>query len=171
MKTTHELYKYALAVLLALAGGANVWGQRTGNQYTDAGSGGDYVSVEILNATGTSEANNHEVDYAIDKGNYSSSTYWQSTNNDENPTITLQIPEGNTITRLEITSAPYSENNRPRSVTIRTSNSATGNWTLEKERNWNGNTSMTIDGLSIREPYVQIEFERNSSWMDGELRG
>lgn len=27
MRATHELYKYALAVLLALAGGANVWGQ------------------------------------------------------------------------------------------------------------------------------------------------
>lgn len=42
MKTIHELYKYALAVLLALAGGVNVWGQEIPNgQYViqlDAGS-------------------------------------------------------------------------------------------------------------------------------------
>ena len=36
MRATHELYKYALALLLALAGGANVWGQAvTGDRYED----------------------------------------------------------------------------------------------------------------------------------------
>ena len=40
MRATHEIYKYALAVLLALAGGANVWGQAvTGDRYED-----NYVS-------------------------------------------------------------------------------------------------------------------------------
>lgn len=36
MRATHEIYKYALALLLALAGGANVWGQAvTGDRYED----------------------------------------------------------------------------------------------------------------------------------------
>ena len=35
MKTTHELYKYALALLLAVMGGVSAWGQVTGNRYRD----------------------------------------------------------------------------------------------------------------------------------------
>ena len=42
MKTTHELYKYALALLLAVMGGVSAWGQVRGDLYRNQYRNGGY---------------------------------------------------------------------------------------------------------------------------------
>lgn len=172
MKGIRNIYR-RLATLLcvALAGMNSVcWGQAvTGNKYTNATNDGHDVSVDIINVSGSSEANGHEAGYAIDT-DYGSNSYWQSGDDDENPTLTLQVPEGNTITRLEITSAGYYySNNRPAYVTIRSRNSTDEYWTTLSNRNWSNGSTLTIENLSINDQYIQIEFERSYTreWSGG----
>ena len=105
MRATHELYKYALAVLLALAGGANVWGQVMVNVPIE--------SVEILN--GQNE------EYAIDGNtNISGNDYCliRGRNNQRTGTMTLILTEASDIDQVVVW---LGRNSRPSSITVSTS--------------------------------------------------
>ena len=105
MRATHEIYKYALALLLALAGGANVWGQVMVNVPIE--------SVEI--------SNGQNKEYAIDGNTNTSGNDYCSirsrNNNQRTGTMTLTLTEPSDIDQVVV----WLGNNRPSSITVSTS--------------------------------------------------
>lgn len=164
MRATHELYKYALALLLALAGGANVWGQAvTGDRYESLSSS----SFRPIHQNCSSEDEGyygygaHYGRYAVDDDR---DTYWESNEGDNNDlaTITLRTND-RSFNAITIRSASNS-NNRPVSVRIESSDNENGNWTnvWAQDLNWN-NREVTIDlPNSINAEYIRLSFERHS---------
>ena len=177
-RTMKKIYNHlSMRGLLVMAGLLVAfcgWGQAVmGNQYTNATNDGHDVSVNITSVSGSSQANGHVADYAIDTDNNS---YWQSGDDDDTPTLTLRVPEGNTITRLVITSATnYNRNNRPASVMIRSRNNTTEDWipVLNNSWDWGDDRTMTIENLSISDQFIEIEFEKNYTreWSGGIFGG
>lgn len=92
MRATHELYKYALALLLALAGGANVWGQVEGNQYSipeveairaevDKGGNGWHGNLQL------------NIGAIINDGSYGGTTWWKAQESGEVQfTVSFSVP-------------------------------------------------------------------------------
>lgn len=169
MKTIHYIYKYALAVLLALVGGVNAWGQVEGDKYET--TGGDMeitnISLESYSSETTGWSNNHSASYAIDN---SIDTYWQSDENSDSndPYLVLSVGNNNEIKKIVIRSANNNNSRyRPTSVTVQTSDNADGTWSdgiTYSNFTWN-NREVTIDlSQPITEPYVRLQFGRYTSW-------
>ena len=162
MRATHELYKYALALLLALAGGANVWGQAvTGDRYEPVWQN---VSISASDATFSNVSNGNRIFDTI-------SDNYAEINTDETGTITIDAGVSNRIGQIVIsfatttstdwwgnTTTNYYSASR---VTVSTNNNNTGNFTQIGNSGTisNNSTSVTIPLTGAAQRYIQLSIE------------
>lgn len=154
MKTIHYIYKYALAVLLALVGGVNAWGQVTGDQYEPIST---VISINRVSAGGDS-ADGHDAEKAID-GDHSS--YWKSEDNGHIHELSFTVDNYQNIQSIVIL---CDDTQIPSTVTIRTRNRNSGSWTFVK-RNLPmvaGRNVIYLDDNSSFGQYIQLRFTREN---------
>ena len=168
MKTTCKLYKYALALLLAVMGGMSAWGQTEGDKYESVGSSSFRPSYVDCSSYG-SDGDWWETTYYLGSNavDDDEDTYWESDegNNNDLATITLRT-NGRSFNAITIRSASNS-NNCPVSVKIESSDNGNGGWTNVKDQGLSrNNREVTIDlPASINAEYIRLSFERyKSGW-------
>lgn len=124
MKTIHYIYKYALAVLLALVGGVNAWGQVEGNQYQDT-----YMinlDVSLVSSTGDN-TNGHPASSAVDND---ASTWWQTKGETQTAVLVVDLGANHESVQSLYFNLGGDENARATSISVESSNNSNGNrWT------------------------------------------
>ena len=163
MRATHEIYKYALAVLLALAGGANVWGQAvTGDKYPQKEVMWEAKAERAeVNKGGNGWHNNKQlnINAIINGGSYADATWWKAGQSGE---VVFTV----TLSRLsEFKSIWYDggrdEEERPQTVSIYTSTNGREFRLAQTFDNLSINTEIhtfTFDDLEEAR-YVRFEIE------------
>lgn len=154
MKTTHELYKYALALLLALAGGVSVWGQERGDQYESVGNSGTSMQEVRLSTIPSSD----KMESPENALNASNSDYATVATN-ETGWMIVHNPENIAITRIVFTFSRYYNYYYPEEITVSTSEQQNSGYTqIGNTRSFSWG-SATINLNQSAQQYIRLNFE------------
>lgn len=165
MRATHELYKYALALLLALEGGANVWGQVRGDQYESVGNSGTNMREVRLSAILSSD----KMESPENALNASNSDYATVATN-ETGWMIVHNPENIAITRIVFTFSGYYNYYYPEEITVSTSEQQNSGYTQIGNTRSFSRGSATINLNQSARQYIQLNFEAESGWWANETR-